>query len=124
MPEVKLKLRELVNKYQSIQKLREAPKVRAKLAFELSTLAGQATAVVRNFEEARTKLIKDLGEKGKGGNMSVPDDKRDEFSGQIDELLDTEVVLKAETVSIPANFEMDGLVGILADWPEFLAVKE
>ena len=123
MPEVTMKLRVLVNKFASIQKLREAPKVRAKLAFDLAVLAGQATAVVRNFEEARAKVVKELGEKSKDG-FAVPADKQAEFQEQMDELLNAEVVLKAEPVGIPANFEMDGLVGILADWPEFLTVKE
>jgi hypothetical protein len=123
MAEVTMKLRVLVSKFPSIQKLREAPKVRAKLAFDLAVLAGQATAVVRNFEEARAKVVMELGEKSKDG-FAVPPDKQAEFQEQMDELLNADVVLKAEPVGIPANFEMDGLVGILADWPEFLTVKE
>ena len=124
MPEVTMKLRALVNKFGSINKLREAPKVRAKLAFELAGLTGQATALVRAFEEARTKRIKELGEKGPDGNYTVPPAKAGEFAAEIEELLDADVVLKAEAVTIPPNFEMDGLVGVLADWPEFLVVKE
>lgn len=124
MPEVKMRMRDLVNRFRSIERLREAPKVRAKLAFELALLAGQTTAVIRAFEEARAKVVKEFSEDDGKGQKVVPPEKMDEFTGQMDELLDREVVINAEPVGIPANFEMDGLVGAVADWSEFLVLKE
>lgn len=124
MVEKTFHLRDLINRYGSISALRNAPKVRAKLAFELATLAGQVTAKVRDFEEARDARVKHYGVRDKDGNLSVPNDKKEEFNKEIEELLNTEVIIKAEPVGIPANFEMDGMVGVLSDWGEFLTFKE
>lgn len=124
MVEVKMKLREIVSKYGTINQLRGAPKVRAKLAFSLACLAGQATSAVRDFEEARSLRHKALAEKNEKGEMVVPADKQLQLVEEIEELLNTEVTIKAEPIEIPANFEMDGLVAVLSDWSAFLVVKE
>lgn len=124
MVEKTFRLRDLINQYGSIGALRNAPKVRAKLAFELAILAGQVTAKVRDFEEARNARVKHYGVIDKDGNLTIPNDKKMEFNKEIEELLDTEVIIKAEPVSIPANFEMDGMVGVLSDWSDFLTFKE
>ncbi|MFH1567923.1 MAG: hypothetical protein ABIL09_07965 [Gemmatimonadota bacterium] len=120
--EVKMRLRDVVNRYGSINKLREAPKVRAKLGFEIAKLAGALTTMVRGFEEARNSAAKKLSEKDKDGNPSIPPAKQAEFQEEMEELLDAEVIVKAEPVNLPANFEMDGMVAVLSDWSEFLTV--
>lgn len=124
MAVVKLKLREVLARFGSINKLREAPKVRAKLAFALACLAGQATSVVRQFEDARAGRQRAFSVKNEKGEFEIPADKRAELAEEIEELLDEEVTIQAAAVEIPGNFEMDGLVAVLSDWPDFLVVKD
>lgn len=124
MVEVKLKLRDLVARYGSIAKLREAPKIRAKLAFALSVLSGQVTSAVRQFEEVRSQRMKLLGEKNGAGEIELKGASKEQFIDEVEELLDQEVTIKAEPVELPANFEMDGLVAVVSDWAEFLTMKE
>lgn len=124
--EVRVSLREMLRRMPSLEKLREAPGVRAKLAFQLAPLVAVAGARARDFEQARTALFKRLGEKQPDNSYKVPPEKLAEFTGEIDELLDSEVVLALDggKIGIPANFEMPGLVAVAADWADCLEVKE
>lgn len=95
---MKVKLSEIVNARQALQKMmtKELP---IKTAYRLSKLVNAVNDELGNFEDQRKKLVEKYGEK-KGEEVVVPKDKAQDFQKDMQELLDVEVKIDFDPISL------------------------
>lgn len=90
-------------------------KINIKTKYWLGKLVDQVTSEKQSFNKLREELIKKYGEETKDGGFEVkpvindkPNPKLEEFSKEINELLDQEVELKFPTLNIESfDFESE-----------------
>ena len=104
---IKVKISDLLNSTDVLQKLSKMD-LKAKLAWQVSKLLKAADAEIQSFNETRMTLIKKYGQKDDSGEL-VTDDKGnckitegsvEEFSNELNELLNAEVELNVNKVKI------------------------
>lgn len=104
---IKVKISSLLNSTEALQKL-AGTDLKAKLAWQVARLLKAAEAELQSFNEARTNLIKKYGEKDENGelitdengNCKITPDFIDTFSNELNELIDSEVEISANKISI------------------------
>ena len=104
---IKVKLSELLNSTETLKKLSQKD-FKAKLAWSISRLLKAAEQEIQEFNDTRMNLINKYGEKGDDGQL-VTDDKGNcrivpeniqEFSNELNELINTEVEINANPIDI------------------------
>lgn len=104
---IKVKISSLLNSTEALQKL-AGTDLKAKLAWQVARLLKAAEAELQSFNEARTNLIKKYGEKDENGelitdengNCKITPNFIDTFSNELNELIDSEVEISANKISI------------------------
>ena len=104
---IKVKISSLLNSNEALQKL-AGTDLKAKLAWQVARLLKAAEAELQSFNEARTNLIKKYGEKDENGelitdengNCKITPNFIDTFSNELNELIDSEVEISANKISI------------------------
>lgn len=97
---MKMKLREVVDMQNSLGILIQL-KVPAKVAFKLGRVAKQVNTEFQDFTKAREDLIMRLGVKDEQKQViEVPPEKIEEFRREIQSLLEEEVSLDFEPISV------------------------
>jgi hypothetical protein len=104
---IKVKLSELLNSTETLKKLSQKD-FKAKLAWSISRLLKAAEQEIQEFNDTRMNLINKYGEKGDNGQL-VTDEKGNcriipeniqEFSNELNELINTEVEINANPIDI------------------------
>ena len=104
---IKVKLSELLDSTETLKKLSQKD-FKAKLAWSISRLLKAAEQEIQEFNDTRMNLINKYGEKGDDGQL-VTDDKGNcrivpesiqEFSNELNELINTEVEINANPIDI------------------------
>lgn len=104
---IKVKILDLVNSTETLQKLSQKD-FKAKLAWSIARLLKAAEKEIQEFNDTRMNLIKKYGEKDENGEL-VTDDKGNckidnsvlnEFSNELNDLMNTEVEINANKIDI------------------------
>lgn len=104
---IKVKISELLNSTDTLQKLAQQD-FKAKLAWSIARLLKAAEAEIQNFNETRMNLIRKYGEKDENGelvtdekgNCKIGNEYINNFSNELNELIDTEVEINANKIDI------------------------
>ena len=116
---MKLKLSTI---YQSIQALNElmSVKMKAKLAFKISTAVREINIPLEEFDKVRNKKIEEYGEKNDKGVAEIKPDSVNiiKFNDELKELLEKEEDINIETISINEfeNLEIQPQVFSVLSW--------
>ena len=104
---INVKLSELLDSTETLKKLSQKD-FKAKLAWSISRLLKAAEQEIQEFNDTRMNLINKYGEKGDDGQL-VTDEKGNchivpesiqEFSNELNELINTEVEINANPIDI------------------------
>lgn len=106
---IKVKIAELINSVNTLQQLAQKD-FKAKLAWSIARLIKAAEVEIQSFNEARINLIDKYGAKDENGqliadekgNCTIIPEKVDDFSNELNELLESEIEINAN----PINMEM------------------
>ena len=71
-----------------------------KAAWKLNRLVKGFDKELGEIEEFRISLVQKLGEAGEDGNVSVPQEKMEQFVTEFNELLNQEVAIEYEAIDI------------------------
>lgn len=104
---INVKISSLLNGTEALQKLAGAD-LKAKLAWQVARLLKAAEAELQSFNETRMTLIKKYGEKDtegelitdEKGNCKIPPEDINTFTAELNELLNTEVEINVNKISI------------------------
>ena len=104
---INVKISDLLNATETLQKLAQKD-FKAKLAWTISKLLKQAEVEIQSFNETRMTLVKKYGEKDENdelitddkGNCKIVQESIDDFSNELDELLNTEVEINANKIQM------------------------
>ena len=104
---ITLKISDLLNATETLQSLSQKS-LKAKLAFSVAKLLKGAEAEIQQFNDTRMKIITKYGEKDENGelktdekgNCKIAQETVNEFSSELTELLQTEVEINANKLSM------------------------
>lgn len=104
---IKIKLGELVNSTEVLQKLSQT-ELKAKLSWAVTKLLKAADKEMQDFNEARMNLIQKYGEKDENGelitdenkNCKIPEAGLQKFSAELNELVETEIEINVNPLNI------------------------
>lgn len=102
---MKVKLFEIYSSVPVMNKILEAT-LPATVSFQLTKLLKTLNEEIKIIEEQRVKLVTKYGENGENEAVTVSDSKKEEFLKEFSELLESEIELNWQPLSI-SNF--DGL---------------
>ncbi len=94
-----VKLVTLINSKEALQKLIEK-ELPVKTAFKLNKVVKLISPELENFEEQRVKLIKKYGTSDQDNNITVSPNNLDEFGAQLNDLLNMDVNINFEPISL------------------------
>ena len=96
---MKLQLRELFNAKEAFARFLDEP-LPTGVAVPLRELVKAINEHFTTLEESRNDLIREMGEEQEGGEFKFSEDTQEVFIKKFDEMLDAEVELEWETISI------------------------
>ena len=104
---IQVKISDLINSTETLQKLSQKD-FKAKLAWQIARLLKSAENEIQEFNTTRMNLIKKYGEKDENdelitdekGNCKINADMTEEFSKELNELIDTTVEINANKINI------------------------
>lgn len=104
---IELTVRELIESIPALQEInnKEMP---AKVAYQFARIIREVDKENQIFQEARRKLIDKYGVKDEDGklvedekgNISIANDKIDEFNKEVNDLLEEKISLNCSTISV------------------------
>lgn len=103
---MKVKLLDIVNSNQVLNKLLNSNKMPVKEAYMLSRSVKKIQEELTEFDNVRVKLVKELGEKTEGDNYIIKQENEGIFREKIDEILNTEIEVNITKIGID---KLDGL---------------
>lgn len=104
---IKVKISDLLNSTDALQKL-AGTELKAKLAWQVGRILKAADTEIQSFNDTRMNLIKKYGEKDESGelitdekgNCKIPNEVLNEFSNELNELVDSEVEINVNPIAI------------------------
>ena len=104
---INVKISDLLNGTEALKKLAET-QLKAKLAWQVGRILKAADTEIQSFNDTRMDLIKKYGEKDENGelitdekgNCKVMPDGIENFSNELNELINSEVEINANKISI------------------------
>ena len=104
---IKVKISELLNSTEVLQKL-AGTELKAKLSWQVGRILKAADNEIQAFNETRMNLIKKYGEKDENeelitddkGNCKILPEYINDFSTELNELMDSEVEINANKIGI------------------------
>jgi hypothetical protein len=102
------------------------------LALQISRLLKEGEREIQNFNEVRTNLINKYGEKDENGelitdenkNCKILNDKIETFSKELNELVDMEIEINSNKISIADLENMDFTPADMAVLEPFIVLDE
>ena len=128
---ITIKISDLLNSTDTLQKLAQKD-FKAKLAWSIARLLKEAEKEIQQFNETRMTLIKKYGEKDdtgelvtdEKGNCKIENDCLEEFSNQLNELIETEVEINANKIRMELLEEVDFTPADMAALEPFVEMDE
>ena len=128
---ITIKISDLLNSTDTLQKLAQKD-FKAKLAWSIARLLKEAEKEIQQFNETRMTLIKKYGEKDdtgelvtdEKGNCKIENDCLEEFSNQLNELIETEVEINANKIRMELLEEVDFTPADMAALEPFVEMEE
>ena len=102
---MKVKLVEVYNSVSVMNKILDA-QLPASIAFKLTKLLKSLNDEIKSIEDQRVKLVSKYGEKDENNSVSVSETNKESFMKEFGELLNTDIEIQWEPVSIE---KFDGL---------------
>lgn len=104
---INVKISDLLNGTEALKKLAET-QLKAKLAWQVGRILKAADTEIQSFNDTRMDLIKKYGEKDENGelitdekgNCKVMPDGIENFSNELNELINSEIEINANKISI------------------------
>lgn len=104
---IEVTLNEVLNSIGAFRSLSEQ-KIPAKAAFQIARLIRELDKENKTFDESRVKALQEYGERDENdeikttpeGNVILKPDKIEEYNNKIQELLDTQIQVNAEKISL------------------------
>lgn len=111
---ITVKISDLLNSTEVLQKL-AGTELKAKLAWQVGRLLKAADKEIQEFNETRMNLIKKYGEKDDSGELITDDNGNckilepeiEEFSNELNELINSEVEINTNRIKIESLEELD-----------------
>lgn len=97
---MKMKLTNLVNSLQVINKILNSDKLPIRDAYRLSKSIQKIQEELQNFDKFRIELIKKYGYETGDGNYQIKSEFENNFRQEIDELLNTEVEIGVSPITL------------------------
>ena len=128
---ITVKISDLLNSTETLQKLAQKD-FKAKLAWSIARLLKAAETEIQSFNETRMNLIKKYGEKDENGEL-VTDDKGnckieneniDEFTKELNELIETTVEINANKIKMDLLEDIDFTPSDMAMLEPFIDMDE
>ena len=128
---IKVTIADLLNSTETLQKLSQKD-FKAKLAWSIARLLKSAEAEIQSFNETRMNLIKKYGEKDENGelitddngNCKIPNANMVEFNDELKDMLDTEVEINANKLSIDLLEDIEFTPSDMAVLEPFVDMEE
>ena len=128
---IQVKISDLLNSTETLQKLAQKD-FKAKLAWSIARLLKAAEAEIQSFNETRMNLIKKFGEKDESGelitdekgNCKIEPDNIEEFSKELNDLIDTEVEINANKIKMDLLENIDFTPSDMAILEPFIDMDE
>jgi hypothetical protein len=104
---IEVTLNEVLNSIGAFRSLSEQ-KIPAKVAFQIARLIRELDKENKTFDESRVKALQEYSERDENGeiktspegNVVLRQDKIEEYNNKIQELLDTQIQVNAEKISL------------------------
>jgi hypothetical protein len=104
---IEVTLNEVLNSIGAFRSLSEQ-KIPAKVAFQIARLIRELDKENKTFDESRVKALQEYSERDENGeiktspegNVVLRQDKIEEYNNKIQELLDTQIQINAEKISL------------------------
>lgn len=128
---IKVTIADLLNSTETLQKLSQKD-FKAKLAWSIARLLKSAEAEIQSFNETRMNLIKKYGEKDENGelitddngNCKIPNANMVEFNDELKDMLDAEVEINANKLSIDLLEDIEFTPSDMAVLEPFVDMEE
>ena len=128
---ITVKISDLLNSTDTLQKLAQKD-FKAKLAWSIARLLKAAEAEIQSFNETRMTLIKKYGDKDENGelitddkgNCKIGNDVLNEFTTELNELVNTEVEINANKIKIDLLADIDFTPSDMAILEPFVDIGE
>ena len=128
---IKVTIADLLNSTETLQKLSQKD-FKAKLAWSIARLLKSAEAEIQSFNETRMNLIKKYGEKDENGelitddngNCKIPNANMVEFNDELKDMLDAEVEINANKLSIDLLEDIEFTPSDMAVLEPFIDMEE
>ena len=128
---IKVKIADLINSTETLQKLAQKD-FKAKLAWSIARLLKSAETEIQGFNATRMNLIKKYGEKDENGelitdengNCKINNDAVQEFSDELNEILETEVEINANQIDIELLENVEFTPSDMAILEPFIDINE
>lgn len=128
---INVKISDLLNSTETLQRLSQKD-FKAKPAWLIARLLKAAEKEIQEFNEARMNLIKKYGEKDENdelitddkGNCKIPEAVLDNFTSELNELIDTEIEINANKIDIDLVEDTDFTPADMAILEPFLDMHE
>ena len=128
---INITLGELVNSTNALQKL-ASMSLKAKLAWQVAKLLKEAEKEIQSFNDTRMDVIKKYGEKDENGelitdekgNCKILEGQTQEFSNELNELINTQIEINANRLSINDLGNIDFTPAEMAQLEPFIDFDE
>ena len=128
---INVKISELLNSVDTLQKLAQKD-FKAKLAWQIARLLKEAEKEIQSFNETRMNLIRKYGQKDENGelktdengNCQIDSEYVGTFSDELNELLNTEVEINANKISLALLEDVDFTPSEMAILEPFVDIED
>ena len=126
-----VKISDLLNSTETLQKLAQKD-FKAKLAWSIARLLKSAEAEIQSFNDTRMNLIRKYGQKDENGelitdengNCKIEQESINEFTNELNELVNTEVEINANKIDINLLEDIDFTPSDMAILEPFVDIGE
>lgn len=128
---ITVKISDLLNSTETLQKLAQKD-FKAKLAWSIARLLKSAEAEIQSFNDTRMNLIRKYGQKDENGelitdengNCKIEQESINEFTNELNELVNTEVEINANKIDINLLENIDFTPSDMAILEPFVDIGE
>ena len=128
---ITVKISDLLNSTETLQKLAQKD-FKAKLAWSIARLLKSAEAEIQSFNDTRMNLIRKYGQKDENdelitdenGNCKIEQESINEFTNELNELVNTEVEINANKIDINLLEDIDFTPSDMAILEPFVDIGE
>lgn len=115
-------LRKAIEISEAVRQLLDRP-LKGKVAWKMTLATKEVRALFNEFQDTRTKLVREYGEPGEGGNFRFTPESGAAFTRELEELLDEPVEFADFKIDIADIGELEINGNVLAALEPFIVEK-